>query len=293
LSRLGCLGVALKEGRTKRSLDAFVIGEDMHARSSFARDCGSGRSYAVARCRGPLKVLLSLGILVVFLTPDTVRAISLSFTDSLASPTSTFETTFNVVGTGDVTIQTFGFGGGTNAAGQTIPAGGFDSTVALFSGSGNSASIVMIGTNPAGSSDLTSLFSPGCPPAGMVTIGTGSGSIVCGDSQLVVPSSSLSIGTYILTLSVAGYQPLAFNPGPPTHTLLSDGFSAPIGTPMFQTCNVTSDQPTGICVTTTSNFAVDISGPIAPVPEPGMFILVASGLAMLTARSRRAPDRSI
>jgi hypothetical protein len=236
--------------------------------------------------------LLSIGILVVFLAPDTVRAISLSFTGSLASPTSTFETTFKVVGTGDVTIQTFGFGGGTNAAGQTIPAGGFDSTVALFSGSGNSASIVTIGGNPAGSSDVTSLFSPGCPPAGMVTIGTGSGATVCGDSKLVVPSSSLSIGTYILTLSVAGYQPLAFNPGPPTHTLLSDGFSTPIGSPMFQTCNVTSDQPQGICVTTTSNFAVDISGPITPVPEPGTFMLAATGLAMVAAKRRRAPERT-
>ncbi|MGA3130326.1 MAG: DVUA0089 family protein [Terracidiphilus sp.] len=52
-----------------------------------------------------------------------VSAISLpaespSYTGTLSSPEDTFETTFTLTATDLVTFQTWGFGDGTNAAGQ-------------------------------------------------------------------------------------------------------------------------------------------------------------------------------
>jgi hypothetical protein len=57
-----------------------------------------------------------------------------SYTGTLATPESVFETTFTILGTSTVTFQTWGFGGGTNASDTVIPAGGFDPLIALFTG---------------------------------------------------------------------------------------------------------------------------------------------------------------
>jgi len=244
--------------------------------------------HAAGCSSGPVPTWLGTAVLIGLLAiPGSAWALSnsLSFTGTLASAMTAFEQTFTIPATEQVTIQTLGFGGGTNAAGATIAPGGFDSTVSLFSGSGPNASIVLTGGNPAASSDLLSLFSPGCPPAGiagMVTIGTGTGASVCGDNQLVVPN--LSTGTYTLVLTDAGFWPLGVNPGPPAHSLLSDGFGS-LGAPSFQTCNTTSDGTT--CVTRTSNFAVDIQAK-GVVPEPGTFALLATGLIVVAAGRRRA-----
>jgi len=75
--------------------------------------------------------------------PPSVRAdtTSQSFTGALASPEATFETTLNLTSTGDVLLQTFGFGGGTNAQGTLIAPGGTDPFLAVFSGTGNAATI--------------------------------------------------------------------------------------------------------------------------------------------------------
>jgi hypothetical protein len=81
------------------------------------------------------------GALVLLLAPG-ARASSFSFTGTLNDPTEVFTTTFTLSGTSDVSIQTWGFGGGTHAAGTVIPAGGFDPLIALFSGTGSSATIL-------------------------------------------------------------------------------------------------------------------------------------------------------
>jgi hypothetical protein len=67
-------------------------------------------------------------------------------------------------GAGTLTLQTWGFGGGTNAAGMVIPAGGFDPFVGVFDSSGDLIQ---------GTSDVLSSYASftGCPPAGLVTIG--------------------------------------------------------------------------------------------------------------------------
>src|SRR5579863_1009654 len=131
-------------------------------------------------------------------TMSTCAAVAqgVSCTGTLDTPEDTFLETFTLSGDSTIAVQTFGFGGGTNAAGDAIAAGGFDSLVALFSGPPASASVLTSGGNPVASADTLTLFSPGCPPAGTVTVGTVSG--VCGDNLL---TASLLPGIYTLLLS--------------------------------------------------------------------------------------------
>ena len=136
--------------------------------------------------------------------------------------------------------------------------------------------------NPAASSDQLNIFAPGCPPAGMVTIGTGSGATICGDNQLVLPD--LTAGTYTLQLTAAGLVPKAVNPGTPN--TLSGGFTDNTSG-IFQTCNVTSDGVT--CATRTGDFAVDIvasNGVLTAVPEPGTLTLLVGGIFMVAWQRR-------
>jgi hypothetical protein len=234
-------------------------------------------------------------LLAMLLLPPASRAgtVSLSSTGTLTASTDSFEEVFTLSAASDIEIETWGFGGGTNAAGAVIPAGGFDPLVALFSGPEATASIFMSAGNPAAEADTFGGFVGNCPPAGMVTIGTGAGSAVCGDAGLAL--SAVPAGTYTLVLSDANYIPFAVNPGPPDSTLLSDGFADLTGG-VFQTCNMTSDGT--FCVAPTGNFAVDIveqSGSDltgvradivhhsadSAVPEPASAPLALIGLAAL------------
>jgi uncharacterized repeat protein (TIGR01451 family) len=172
---------------------------------------------------------------------------------TLASPEAVFEQTFTLSATSNLRIVTLSFGGGTNAAGQVIPPGGFDPLVALFSGPPSTASIFVNAANPAGDADTLSNFVGNCPPAGTVVIGTGIGNVVCGDDALVL--TNVPPGTYTLIVSDANNVPFAVDPGPPTSMLLSDGF-LDLTAGVFQTCNITSDGT--FCITPNNHFAVDI-----------------------------------
>jgi hypothetical protein len=207
----------------------------------------------------------------------TMAAGAISCTGTLATPEDVFEEELMVTGGADIDIQTFGFGGGTNAAGNSILPGGFDSLIALFSGPPETILTDLSG-NPIASDPSTTQFFPGCGPAGTVVIG---GTPVCGDNRFTV---GLMPGTYVLLLSDADYMPFAFNPGPPASFLLSDGFADLTGG-AFQTCTSTGD-----CRTDSGNFAVDIralQGQISPVPEPATFVLVGIGLAGFVYRNER------
>jgi hypothetical protein len=236
-----------------------------------------------ARAR-PNAILVMLGLLgLAFDLPGN----TLLFQGTLATPEDIFTETFTIGVTQNVAIATWGFGGGT-ASGNVIPAGGFDPLVALYAGDLSTASIITAGGNPAADADTLSTFVGNCPPAGMVTIGTGSGSSICGDVRLVV--DGLAPGIYTLVLSDANYVPVSVNPGPPSSSLLSDGFTDFTGG-VFQTCNTTSDGT--FCITPTGNYAVEIlgsaEGALGPqaIPEPGYWLLMAAGLAALAARKNR------
>src|SRR5580704_10480887 len=73
-----------------------------------------------------------------------------SYTGTLANSDSVFQTTVKVGSGDDVVLQSFGFGGGTNASGTVISAGGTAPEVAVFDTTGG---IVTDGMgNPFGTS---------------------------------------------------------------------------------------------------------------------------------------------
>jgi hypothetical protein len=228
----------------------------------------------------------------------TTPAGGISCTGTLSIPEHVFLETFTLAGSSTITVQTYGFGGGTNAAGTVSSPGGFDPLVALFSGVATDATVLLDGGgNPIASADtLFGLFSSGCPPAGTVMVGTVPGN--CGDDGLTV---SLAAGVYTLLLSDANFLPLAVDPGILSPFDLTDTTSNNYGSSTgngaytdltggaFETCVTLMD-----CNMDTGNFAVDIlasSGPpLSPVPEPGSLALLCSVLAVLIGRAVGARD---
>jgi hypothetical protein len=188
---------------------------------------------------------------------------------ALSTPEDTVLINLTLTTTGDVTLQTYGFGGGTNAATTVIPSGGFDAFVGLFSGTGPTALFIN------GTSDILSNYSPGCPPAGTLTIG--SVPAQCGDVNLQF--TGLAAGTYTVLLSDGAYVPNAVFEASPAY--LGDGFSDLTGG-VFQTCYDASD-----CNNDTANWALDITAPDgSTIPEPAPLGMVAMGLAFAAGLGR-------
>jgi hypothetical protein len=210
-------------------------------------------------------------MLAISVLPVIARGSPLSFTGALATPESVFETTFTLPSSSTVTFQTWGFGGGTNAAGQVIPPGGFDPLIALFSGPVATATMYADGSgNPL--VDADNLLNPpwsyvgNCPTAGTVAIGSDND---CGDDFM---QAGLAAGTYSLVLTDANYIPNAiFDNG-----ALSEGFTD-LTAGVFQTCDPVSNA----CITPNGNYAVDITSTSGFTPEPGALWLMAAGLAAL------------
>jgi hypothetical protein len=210
-------------------------------------------------------------MLAVSVLPVAASGSAVSFTGTLATPETVFETTFTLLSSSTVTFQTWGFGGGTNAAGQVISSGGFDSLIALFSGPVATAAMYTDGSgNPL--ADADNLFNPpwayvgNCPTAGTVAIGSDND---CGDNFMQV---ALAPGAYTLVLTDANYIPSAiFDNG-----ALSEGFTD-LTAGVFQTCDPVSNA----CITPNGNYAVDITSTSAFTPEPENLPLMALGLAGL------------
>ena len=234
----------------------------------------------------------------------TTRSGAISCTGTFGASEDAFVETFTLASATDITVQTYGFGGGTNAAGTAISAGGFDPLVVLFSGVATDATVLLDGGgNPIASADtLFGLFSPGCSPAGTVTVGSVPGN--CGDDRL---SAVLGPGTYTLLHTDASFLPIPVDPGIAGPVDLTDTTSNNYGSStsngaytdltggVFQTCVTLTD-----CNTDAGNFAVDIltssSGP-SPVPEPAALWLLSSAVAVLSrslwarAASRKPKSR--
>jgi hypothetical protein len=161
------------------------------------------------------------------------------------NPNDAFITSFTLLAPSAVTIQTWSFGGGVNAAGTSIAPGGFDPYVSLFNGAGPAASF--LASNDDGL----------CPP--------GHASEVCADSTLT--TALLSPGTYTLALTLPFNFSFAENLGVGT---LGDGF---IG--------LDSSFNDGSCAATCSSaYAIDIQS-TTPVPEPATCTLLAMASALL------------
>jgi hypothetical protein len=153
-----------------------------------------------------MKRFLKAAIAAAVLATGSVSALAgnFSFRGNLVGDNDVQLFSFALASTSDVTLRTWSYAGGTNAAGDLIPAGGFDPIVSLFFGTGNPA--LLIGANDDGT---------GVP----VDPGTG----LAYDSLL--ESFSLPAGMYTVALS----QFDNFANGP----TLGDGFLGYSGTPGF------------------------------------------------------------
>lgn len=218
-------------------------------------------------------------VVALALLPPSVPANSISYTGTLSSPNDVVEKTFSLALVATISLQTWGFGGGINAAGTAISAGGTDPFLGIFSGTGSNASILTDGTgNPYGTSlDLSNYGNPGflgCPPAGAPII---NGAPQCGDIEMTLPL--LGAGVYTVVLTDGQYIPNAVY----DNGTLGEGFTD-LTAGAF--CNIdingaTCPDPLG------GAYAFDItglpgnSGTVTPEPTYGpiFLIIILVGLA--------------
>ncbi len=220
-------------------------------------------------------VMLSLSVCGVFAAAG--MADDFSFTGTFTQDDNVQQFNFAVGAPSTVTLRTYSYAGGTNAAGQVIPRGGFDPILALFDGAGN-----LLNQNDDG----------GC---GKVPADSGTG--MCWDTYL---QSGLAPGNYSVT--VMEYDNFANGPN------LANGFTEQGNgnfTPQIasncqaaQFCDVSGVSPWN---QRDSHWAFDIlnvasatevvpSGPPAnSVPEPGTLTALAlAGLSVVLHKRRRA-----
>jgi hypothetical protein len=217
--------------------------------------------------------LLVTALLAFAVTPARADSTQ-SYVGTLASPETSDGILLNLMATSDVTLQTYGFGGGTNAQGALIAPGGTDLFVGLFVADGLALDFIN-GT----SLDLTN-YTPGCPPANTVS---NFGDTTCGDVQLSF--TALAAGSYTIIISDGQFIPLA---ALGASTTFDDSFFDFTGG-VF--CNL-QDVDTGTaCPNTSGAWALDVteSGPSVPAPEPATLLFLCTGLALtLGARKRCA-----
>lgn len=198
---------------------------------------------------------LALSIVVASLA----SAANFSFEGTLTRDDEVQLFTFSVRSTSNVTLRTWSYAGGVNAAGATIASGGFDPILALFNSSG-----ALINENDDGAG----------VPADPVTH-------LSADTLL---RSNLSAGTY--TVSVMQYDNFANGPN------LSNGFlysTNPTFTSAFRCsngrfCDVAGANRTGAWefdILGVDSASTSTPPPPSGVPEPATVSMMVAGLGLV------------
>jgi PEP-CTERM motif-containing protein len=218
---------------------------------------------------------LAWGILASLFT-GSAPAASIYFSGTFDSPESSTEFILTLASPTKIYMQTFGFGGGLTATGVTVPAGGTDPFLAIFSGTGSNATIVTdASSNTYGTSiDLSNYDNPlfyGCGSAHQEDV---NGTPVCGDIYMTPPT--LAAGVYTIVISDGQYQANAvFDNG-----TLGEGFNDFTGG-IF--CNVVVDASSDACPNNSGAWGLQFSSSsdaklnVQELPEPATW-----GMAGLT-----------
>jgi len=148
---------------------------------------------------------------------------------------------FTTTTTSDLSFQSWGYDGGTNAAGHVIPAGGFDPYLTVFLGSGPTATFLQSNDD-------------GC--------------FTCADPALTLLGQPG--GTYTVALTAFDNFSFAENSG--GFYTLGDGF---IGLGNYYDVRTDTVRSNAFALDITS------SAGFAPAPEPGTVSLLAAGAALM------------
>lgn len=193
---------------------------------------------------------INAAILAIGFVAGSAHAADFSFTGKFTNDNEVQEFDFAVAGPGaDVTLRTWSYAGGTNAAGDEIARGGFDPIVTLF----NASTGAFVAANDDGAN---------------VNVDPVNG--IPFDSFLM---QNLNAGTYKATVT----QFSSFANGP----LLIDGFD---GT--GQTNFGSRDSQWAFDVLNVESASVGASY-ISPIPEPESYALLLAGLGLLGFVARR------
>jgi hypothetical protein len=159
-----------------------------------------------------------------------------SIVGSFTSPNGIYERALTLTKVSEIYIQSWGYGGGTNASGKIIPPGGFDPDVAIYDGTGPDAQLHYNDDDGY------------CPPGHIDT-----STKQCSDST-INETDGLQPGNYTLVLLVA-----------PSHETKEEDFEFPLRLGDIVSSNISFKDVFESL--RTKNFAIDIK--IVPaIPGP-------------------------
>jgi len=194
---------------------------------------------------------LNTAVIAILFSIGSANAADFSFTGNFTDNNEVQEFNFSVADPGsDVTLRTWSYAGGTNAAGAAIDRGGFDPVVTLFDSTGT-----LIDRNDDSSGNVARDQLTG----------------FAWDSFLM---HNLSTGNYTATLT----QFSNFANGP----LLTDGF---LGSqhPNFGS----RDSHWALDIVNANAASAGNSYVITPIPEPESYALLLAGLGLISFMARR------